>query len=577
MSDTERTFEAIKNILLDPNVKKTERDRSNLQQLLKSVEFRIKSRIAANLVNIKIDESMKVLDEYIAATEDKIKELEEKPYGIDKSVPELLESGVEYEQAHQRRQVAAYKEVLEFLQAMKKTCEDAKKDGKSSSDVAMEWFQNAFGNEFRDDELFRTALVNSLSFGYYELYPFGGEFVGSKMSPNQGGHYTTTHKNDERFINFDYVDKVAPILLDPNRVEKYQQYFGKKRRIGGLKQDVKEDKEDLVILDWYEAHKDEIAFIVDEVNAVDEEIFECEKQIIKLDKMNDFTYSELSRYRKNSLSALFHKKDIERAEAKLKETYKQLTEMQNKQKELKEQKAELMKQSKTLLGALENSVAPRNKLFVNLKRELYRIFAYEPNRDYQLIPWKPALNGINDLMNKTDNKEKVEKRLETHTDTLKTSEADLKAFYEALPPEMKKEIDEYGWDIDTILNYVGPDARNRYDMSPFVSICILKVLSDSRHLDMQELLEYVRPGADLGDLSDGVKAALDKYFAGTYVGGKEMERAVQDKFKEHKVPVIEPKKQPEPANKELPQDKKQEEQKQVPGEEQPGEEEGFSL
>jgi hypothetical protein len=527
MSDTEKAFQVVKDLLLDDTFEKTERDQENLNQMLESIKLRVKLDIVEKLLTGKKEEVIATLDEYISALESKISEMESKPFGAEKSVPELMSLDHKMKKNENSRQIRVYKEILEDLKQIRQKAENIKYE---------DAVRALFSDELESDRLLRYSIMMSLSGGGWSLSSFDGEFpiVGMKDGPNNLEH---SARPDWK-INFEFVDRISSVIFDKEKVEKYSTYFEKEYKYHNKESALTGAKEQLEIVRWYKGCKPAIDGIVEEKKELNRQIYSLTVSLQYDTAAIDSRRRSIASLKSNYIKAFIHKKEINELEQLIAEGEEIVRKKQDSLAELEERNKQLETHLDTLLHQLQDRVSKEtfNKIY---------FAAYEITSSRWTREKKPEHidSKFNRLVNAYGNEEEIQKSIDTLTKEAAEAKADFEEYAQTeLSPEMRKEITEKHDDIRAALWQTrrGPNYR----ATPFVSLCILKTISEARHLDPKKLLEYLETGETLEETSERLESRIESRITGFVQPDI---KAVNDKFRKMQVPPVKPEKKQQPA------------------------------
>ncbi len=527
MSDTEKAFQVVKDLLLDDTFEKTEKDQENLHQMLESIKLRVKIDIVEKLLTGKKEEVIATLDEYISALESKISEMESKPFGAEKSVPELMSFDHMLEKNENSRQIRVYKEIIEDLKQIRQKAETIKYE---------DAVRALFSDELESDRLLRYSIMMSLSGGGWSLSSFDGEFpiVGMKDGP-----YNLEHSaRPDWKINFEFVDRISSIIFDKEKVEKYSTYFEKEHKYHNKERALIGAKEQLEIVRWYKECKPAIDGIVEEKNELNRQVYSLTGSLQSDTAAIDSRRRSIASLKSNSIKAFIHKKEIEELDKLITEGEEIVRKKQDLLAELEEKNKQLETHLDTLLRQLQERVSKETYNKIYFAAQEITSSRWTRDRKPEHIDSK-----LNRLVYAYGDEEKIQKSIDTLTKEAAETKADFEEYAQTeLSPEMRKEITEKHDDIRTALwqTRSGPNYR----ATPFVSLCILKTISEARHLDPKQLLEYLETGETLEETSARLESEIESRITGFV---RPNIKDVKDKFRKMQVPPVKLEKKQEPA------------------------------
>lgn len=391
------------------------------------------------------------------------------------------------------KEIQKYEELINYVNSMKSAY--IKKDFKGLT-------ESFFGKAMSLEDTLKKACLSSLASGYNAFISLYDEFILDGVNAKNGGVYTPdiNEVNDNIKINSNYLDNAFEILLDAEKMKTFREYFRLKHASKYLLV-VEKDKMRTVAYD-------EIANNLPAVKEIADLIIKCHKlrALIKAGKTEaDFNYfedDEEDYTKKSALWKLIHKDKINKAL----EHQKLLSQIDSDSEELKtlENKLDTLFEGFSLdtRKIIEKSLEPivigtddNERFFLDELKGF--ILSEDMERAKQSLQQKSAELKI--VIHKNE-------------ELLATRKDKFDSFANDMPEDAKAllEKDEQG-----IENIVMLDQRCiRYNRTPLVCAYILKILSDSKKIAPEEMLNSLGT-IDYSNLASEYQNYFDTYLSDT--------------------------------------------------------------
>ena len=302
------------------------------------------------------------------------------------------------------------------------------------------------------------------------------------------------------------------ILLDPEKVEKYSKYVEALAEVRDYERTQMANHDRLEYTKWYLSHKEELDGLAStlSINKNQLELKQSQRDSLKL--TIDNMQISLERLTSNKLKEFLHKVTIGDVQAKLENLRGELRTVNEDIKILEATRDGAYHRVEELIGELRGVIS--NQAF----QSVYNSYIM-PNRSSE-FRFSYYAGNLPEL-------EAREEELKAATSQSKQKLNEVKM---SMTPEMREEAERNGFFLGTILNV--KNRRVRYDLTPYASLVILKVLSDARHLPPEELFKQIEPEGDYDTFSAAVQARIERFLENNSVLGEtRAQKAVEDKFK----------------------------------------------